>query len=77
MRDGAHYAAPEAQSLHAVVQGNALSHRIDQRGFALVVSVGQGQAFTGNGGGEGEVAEGKNSSQLLRRSLETLASAGH
>lgn len=27
MRDGAHYAAPEAQSLHAVVQGNALSHR--------------------------------------------------
>lgn len=77
MRDGAHYAAPEAQSLHAVVQGNALSHRIDQRGFALVVSVGQGQAFIGNGGGEGEVAEGKNSSQLLRRSLETLASAGH
>lgn len=50
---------------------------MDQRGFALVVSVGQGQAFIGNGGGEGEVAEGKTSSQLLRRSLETLASAGH
>lgn len=47
------------------------------RGLALVVSAGQGQAFIGNGGGEGEVAEGKNSSQLLRRSLETLASAGH
>lgn len=77
MRDGAHYAAPEAQSLHAVVQGNALSHRIDQRGFALAVSVGQGQVFIGNGGGEGEVAEGKTSSQLLRRSLETLASDGH
>lgn len=50
---------------------------MDQRGLALVVSVGQGQAFIGNGGGEGEVAEGKTSSQLLRRSLETLASAGH
>lgn len=50
---------------------------MDQRGLTLVVSVGQGQTFIGNGGGEGEVAEGKTSSQLLRRSLETLASAGH
>lgn len=50
---------------------------MDQRGFALVVSVGQGQAFIGNGGGEGEVGKEKTSAQLLRRSLETLASAGH
>lgn len=76
MRDGAHYAAPEAQSLHAVVQGNALSHRIDQRGFALVVSVGQGQAFTGNGGGEGEVGKEKTSAQRLLQSPETLAFTG-
>lgn len=32
---------------------------MDQRGFALVVSVGQGQAFIGNGGGEGEWRKGK------------------
>lgn len=47
------------------------------RGLALVVSAGQGQAFTGNGGGEGEVGKEKTSAQRLLQSPETLAFTGH